>query len=273
MKRRALLIQNPGKVGDANYVPTVAEAYNRFKSYLQSPVGGCWKDDELIELQRLGPMGLWLQSDFVFKLRELNQPDVDYSMIVFIGHGGAINGVDNVQLEDGELIPISYFTEIGNPKKRTVIIDACRKYEPLGAAGIVFEQREFSGDGGYDADACRDYYNDLISHAKPHVELLQSTQFDQYAMGSKDGTAFTDALFHVLNDGHRVWKQQALMDKYGECHKSIPDILTEINANMATDQQVPQYTNDSDDVFPFYAIKRPTTRIIPGGEFIQVLND
>ena len=96
MKRRALLIQNPGKVGDANYVPTVAEAYNRFKSYLQSPVGGCWKDDELIELQRLGPMGLWLQSDFVFKLRELNQPDVDYSMIVFIGHGGAINGVDTM---------------------------------------------------------------------------------------------------------------------------------------------------------------------------------
>lgn len=273
MKRCALLIQNPGKVDDANYVPSVTEAYKRFKSYLQSPVGGYWTDDELIELRRLGPTGVSLQSDFAFKLKELNQPDVDYSMVVFIGHGGAINGVDNVQLEDGELIPISYFTKYKSPKKRTVIIDACRKYVSLDTVGMIFEQREFSGDGVYDAKACCDYYNGLISQAKPHVELLQSTQYDQYAIGSKDGTAFTDALFHVLNDGHRIWKQQALKDKYGECHKSIPDILTEINANMATDQQIPQYTNDSDDVFPFYAIKRPTTRIIPGGEVIHVLND
>lgn len=273
MKRRALLIQNPGKVGDANYLPSVSVAYNRFKSYLQSPVGGYWSDDELIELQRLEPMRVSLQSDFVFKLKELNQSDVDYSMVVFIGHGGAMNGVDKVQLEDGELIPISCFTQYGNPKKRTVVIDACRKYMSLDVARLINEQRFFSGDGRYDARACRDYYNNLISHAQPHIELLQSTQYDQCAMGSEDGTAFTDALFHVLDDGHTIWKQQALMDKYGECHKSISDILTEIQIKMATYQQVPQYTNDSNDVFPFYAIKRSTTRIISGGEVIQVLND
>lgn len=273
MKRRALLIQNPGKEGDANYLPSVSMAYNRFKSYLQSPVGGYWSNDELIELQRLRPIGVSLQSDFVFKLRELNQPDVDYSMVVFIGHGGAIDGVDKVQLEDGELIPISCFTQYGNPKKRTVIIDACRKYMSLDAARVINEQRAFSGDGGYNARACRDYYNDLISQAQPHVELLQSTQYNQYAMGSEDGTAFTDALFHVLNNGHVLWSQHALMDRCGECGKTIPDILPDIQKGMTPYQQVPQYTNDSDNVFPLYAIKIPTTRIISGGEVIQVLND
>lgn len=272
MKRRALLIQNPGKMG-VNYVSSVTEAYDRFKNYLKSPVGGCWEDKELLELNRLGPMGVLLQSDFVFKLRELNQPDVDYSMVIFIGHGGAINGVDNVQLEDGELIPISYFTQFGNPQKRTVIIDACRKYEPLDVQELICEQRGFSGDGGLDAIACRDYYNDIISQSQPHVELLQSTQYDQYANGSKDGTAFTDALFHVLKTGNAIWKQKALMDKYGECHKSIPDILTDIQTNMAAYQQIPQYSNKSGSVFPIYAIKRPTTRIISGGEVVKVLND
>lgn len=276
MKRRALLIVNPGQMGDPNYVPTVMTAMARYKNYLKSPAGGYWQDDEIIELERsVGPMSL--QSSFVFKLKELNQSDVDYSLIVFIGHGGAARGVDSIQLEDEEILPISYLLAAPsnpNPLKRTVVIDACRTYASVDASQIILESRAFSGDGQIQGNWCKDYYNSIIENTSAHVELLQSTQYGQYAQGSSTGTAFTDAMFDTIQKNSSLWNTQALNDDYGKKCVVFPDILDEVRKEMADLGQVPEFTNPLDECFPVYAVARPTTRVINGGgSVIEVLND
>ena len=276
MKRLALLIINPGQMGDANYAPSVMSAMARYKNFLKSPAGGYWRDDEIIELERsVGPMSL--QSSFVFKLRDLNQPDVDYSLIVFIGHGGAAKGVESIQLEDGEILPIKCLLEAPNnpnPLKRTVVIDACRTYAAVDALQIILETRAFSGDGQIQGNLCKDYYNSIIENASAHVELLQSTQYGQYAQSSSTGTAFTDAMFGTIRKNIALWNAQALNDDYGKMCVVFPDILEEVREEMAGLGQVPEFTNPSDECFPVYAVARPTTRVINGGgSLVGIIND
>lgn len=273
MKRRVLLIMNPGS-GDHN-VSGVEGAYNRYKNFLMSPVGGFWQKEEILEMRRAcGCMSQ--QSEFCMQMRELNQLDVDYSMIVFIGHGGAVCGHDIIQLEDGETLSISELLKPINhtvPIKRTVVIDACRKIIPIEENLLLLEQREFSGCGRIVESWCKVYYNRLITEAEPHVELIQSTQYDTYAQGTKTGTAFTDALFGLLKDNTTIWNNFALKDDVGEHTVSYRDVMDDIKKRMVSWNQVPEYTNNSATTFPLFAVKRPVSKAIDGGSVVGILED
>lgn len=276
MKRRALLIMNPGQVGASNYAPSVMAAMNRYKNFLKSPTGGYWQDEEIIELERsVGPKSL--QSSFAFKMRDLNQSDVDYSLIVFIGHGGSAMGVESFQLEDGETLPIEcllYPPHNPKPLKRTVVIDACRTYAAVTPMQIMLESRAFSGDGQIQGVWCKDYYNSIIENTPAHIELLQSTQYGQYAKTSISGTAFTDALFDTISNNSSLWNTQALNDKYGRKCIVFPDILDDVKNCMAGWGQTPQFTNPSDACFPVYAVVRPITKVVNGGgSVVGIIND
>ena len=77
MKRRALLIMNPGKIG-VNFVPSVPKVIERYKNFLMSPAGGAWSDEEeILVLDRLSPNGVNLSGDLAMKLNELNKPEVE----------------------------------------------------------------------------------------------------------------------------------------------------------------------------------------------------
>ena len=272
MKRKALLIMNPG-VPNINYAPTVNYAYSRYKNYLKSPVGGYWQDDEIIELERSNH---GLKSSLESKLKVLNSADIDYSLIVFIGHGGAANGNDSIQLEDETIISIENLGKADgnpNPIKRTIVVDACRSYANVKPEQLVLEQREFSGGGAIDGTACRDFYNSLITQSDSHIELIQSTQYGQFAHASQSGTAFIDALFDVIGDNNKFWNQSALKDNIGECSKSFHDIWDDVKKKMFAYNQVPQFTSMSSNYFPLFALKSATARNIEGGQVVATLND
>lgn len=264
MKRRALLIMNPGREG-VNLVPSVPQVIGRYKNFLMSPVGGYWdEDEEILELDRLNREGDSLESDLVLKLTELNRPDVDYSLIVFIGHGGAANGTESIQLEDGEIIAIENFLVANgnpNPIKRTVVIDACRKFVPIEQRHLIEGQMDFSGRVFIDGMACREFYNHLIYETQPHIEVIQSTQYGQLAHGFNNGTAFTAALFDTIDFYNELWNNQAFM--YRECYKSYYDIIEEVKKRMAEYNQVPQLSGlpEGTNPFPLYALKRTTKKV------------
>lgn len=260
MSRKAFLIMNPGLLGDRNYAPTVENAYNRVKSYLKSPVGGYWHDEEILELARVADYEN-LEEDFCNKMEAVGNVDVEYSLIVFIGHGGAVNGNDSIQLKDRRIIPIStLITPVSPITKRMVIIDACRSYVAI--PEIMLEQRAFAGDGQFQGTWCRDYYNHLIAECEPHVELIQSTQYGQYAHGSQTGTAFMDALLGIIKDNLPLWNSLALMTYLGEYRATFRDLEGFVRTQMDAYGQVPQYTNASQCAFPLFALKRLVQNIL-----------
>ena len=267
MNRKLVLLCNPGCPGDTNYVAHVPEILGRYKNYFQSPVGGFWKDDEILEMPAEyddKAQITWL----ALKIKECNSPDVDYSIFVFVGHGGAFINGEAIQLSKGQLAPINCLfpspdTCSANEIKRTIIIDACRDYHPLIIPTIVTESRTFSGDGQIDGCYCREIYNKAIDNCAPHCELLQSTSYGQYAQTTQRGSAFSDAFFGVLDLMVPVWNDFALGMPGGQLTHSIADILPDITKGMKQYFQVPQYRVDpQSDSFPLYAVWRSVTKIL-----------
>ncbi len=266
MTRKLLLLGNPGFVG-VNYSPSVAPVLKRYKDFFKSEVGGYWTDGvngEIIE----EPVGLDRKSEvtwLVFQLMELNK-NTDYSVIVFVGHGGAYLGNDQVQLSRGEVLPLSCLQAplgMEDKIKRTIIVDACRSLIGAAPQQLVLEEKAFSGEGQLMGSYCRDYYNKVIEDCEPHVELLQSTKYGEFAKINPNhtGTAFSDALFDTFDKKVPHWNQEALGDRCGQLNKGIIDFLSDVQKGMVTYNQVPEYSRyGGNGNFPLYAVWRAVDR-------------
>lgn len=258
MYRRILLLNNPG-IPNVNYRPTVFSVQERYRNYFMSPMGGYWDNDyEIMEMPE-GMNGIeqsmWLEGT----IKNLNLL-ADYSIIVFTGHGGAVKNAGNVneciQLSSGALFPIqSLMPEAG--KSRTIIIDACRSLISLNEAEIKKQEQLFEKYyDNIDGIACRDHYNKLVTETEPHYEFAQSTQFDQKAYATITGSVFSDALFSTILSNDAIWKSAALGKENGELSFDLERLIEMSRPQMLAHGQVPQFTADSDERFPFYAVKR-----------------
>ena len=188
-KRKLLLLCNPGREEDGNYVPAVISVLERYKNYFTSAVGGAWISSDQEELNEIieEPDGYddeGEQTWLFMKIAEICR-HADYSIIVFVGHGGAHDNMDYVELSKGKVIPISSFLApgpFGANTKRTVIIDSCRTLIGAEPQKLILEQRSFSADGMLERDLCREYYNRQIQDCEPHIELIQSTRYGEPAL-------------------------------------------------------------------------------------------
>ena len=119
MKRKALLIANPGSEGDENYCRGVYADLSNFREYLTSPRGGVWYENEIETLDK--PMSS------VVKEKVASLGSFDYSFIAFFGHGYYSAAKMDTVLElnpfGGEIT--SNQLKI-NAKKRTIVLDCCR---------------------------------------------------------------------------------------------------------------------------------------------------
>lgn len=268
VKRKLLLIGNPGIQG-VNYTPSVNNVLKRYKEFFKSEVGGYWTDGENGEIIE-EPAGLDRNSEVTWlalQLKEFNK-DIDYSVIVFVGHGGAYLGKDQVQLSSGEILPLSCLMapqEMEGIIKRTIIVDACRSLIGAAPQQLILEEKTFSGEGQLMGDFCRDYYNTVIKNCDPHVELLQSTKYGEVAKinSNHTGTAFSDALFDTFNTKVPQWNQEALGDRCGQLNKGFTDILFDVQSRMTSYNQVPDYSRfGGAGDFPLYAVWRAVDRRI-----------
>lgn len=91
MKRKMLIIANPGERDAENYCEGVNQDVTRYHRFFTSIQGGAWKTDEIKTLIRPNPWEVDLA------LSELRQ--AEYSMVIFCGHGySRKNGTTMVEL-------------------------------------------------------------------------------------------------------------------------------------------------------------------------------
>jgi hypothetical protein len=253
--RKLLLLANPGIQG-VNWAPQVFNVLERYKQYFKSSVGGYWQDDEIIDYQDIDnpkAEASWVGTQLVDMTK-----NAEYSVIVFVGHGGAMHGDDYIQLSKGELCPVSCLTDnMGYAVKRTVVVDACRSFIGAPQQLVLEEQRTFSQGGILLGIHCRDYYNEIINNSTPHIELIQSTQYGVPAVATSHGTAFSDALFGIVGGNTPMWSQFAIHSQNRQNSKSNQDVLNLTRGSMGTYMQVPQISSsDGSYTFPFFAIRR-----------------
>lgn len=123
LQRKALLIAAPDD-GEHEYLHGTLLDVERFKAFLTSPLGGAWREDEIIVLE--SPYKAEIQ------VAMLELAEADYAFVSFSGHGGHNTATNSthVALRPG----VSYDTRRleGSCKRQTLVLDCCRdRYTPL----------------------------------------------------------------------------------------------------------------------------------------------
>jgi hypothetical protein len=258
MNRKLILLKNPGiKASDGNYAPGVNIAIERYKSFFKSPIGGAWDDNEIIEINN---------SEFDLKtavknlLNDFDKQHIDYSIIVFVGHGANENSKDIIQLEDSQSITIDELKYPQNESlKRLIIVDACRSFtQATMLEQRIDESKEYTSYKPLNRAQCRELYDSIIEECEPHVEIIQSTQIGTYAKSHKDGTVFTDAFIETLLKEGYCDKMKTLMDYMSDESVTYQDISISVEEKMKPYNQRPEFTVQPhvDHLYPLIAIRR-----------------
>lgn len=123
MNKKVLIISNPGKIGADNYCEGVKRDVENYKKFFTSPLGGNWYE---WEIEHLIQPDVDMVKNLLEKMRTL-----DYSIIVFTGHGYSMDGDTYVELKPGRDkmdtsndMCVDKF-RLAN-KKRLIIVDCCR---------------------------------------------------------------------------------------------------------------------------------------------------
>ena len=190
MVRRALIIycdstasgELPGAVYDNHY----------FRKFLQSSLGGEWKQNEILSLRNPDSYEIAFAKQFFLN-------GADYTITVFSGHGCIMFGQQYFELADKK-IPISSLKTTA--KRQTLIVDACRGYfqfSPLRPQPVV--------SGFYIGDiiqSTRKMYDYAIMNTNPGWSILYASSEGQEALDTNNGGAYIVSLLTVA----RLWKQK-----------------------------------------------------------------
>lgn len=262
IQRQLVLITNPGIRGDEHYAPQAQDVINRWENFFRSPIGGCWEEGEIKRIKEQQPIGVGRMDAL---MSQLDLDRCDYSVIVFCGHGlRTEDEKDGIQLpvptpDNLNVYPVEslmglskYISQIPPHIRRTIILDACRKIQPITAKDL-FEQREYSGGIELDGEMCSGHYNKIIMRQEPHVELLQSTREGDLAYTSPNGSVYGDAVVQYIGSQSTIWEAKAQTDRLGKYHVTMQQMQNEVSA-MMTDQR-PQYWSSKPDTegYPFTA--------------------
>lgn len=172
MKRKALIISYPGKVGADNYCNGVYVDANRYKEFLTSPLGGAWYESEVKYLDTPS------RDSVLSEIDALKQ--YDYTMVFFSGHGYYSRRSESTILEinNNEVIDSMDFRR--GSTKRSIIVDACRQVYEEPVFEAARKAMKFA-EARANFDSCRRYYETLIDKCSSGVVVGYACGVDETA--------------------------------------------------------------------------------------------
>lgn len=187
MKRKMLIIANPGERDAENYCEGVNQDVTRYHRFFTSIQGGAWKTDEIKTLIRPEPREVDLA------LSELKS--ADYSMVIFCGHGySRKNGTTMVELYKDCDYDSDKFNQ--GAKRHTVILDCCRiVYEPVSESVSNHYELRASADHLTALQHARDVFDDAVRRCPPGLAVLYACSLDETAEDNEEtGGVYSHAL-------------------------------------------------------------------------------
>jgi hypothetical protein len=170
MKRRVLVITNPGKKDATNYCEGVYRDKENYFNYFNAPYGGYWSSSELRHLDK--PSKSKVQAE----LKSLSDDQIEFSIIIFCGHGwySSIDKTTVIELNDTD--QMNALDLRINANKRIIILDNCRKVYPTAINASLektFNARMLLEKAGtkINPELCKIYYNDAIDKCPKQINI------------------------------------------------------------------------------------------------------
>ena len=118
MTRKAIMIGSPGPKNTKQYLKGVDTDLHHFVSFLKSPIGGSWEDNEIAGLFKCPSENL---------IELFQSTYTDFLLVYFSGHGHQDLKETNITINDSESLSVSQLISIIKAPKALIIIDTCRK--------------------------------------------------------------------------------------------------------------------------------------------------
>jgi len=244
MERRALIISNPGVPGSKTYCEGVIKDVMNYKDFLASPIGGFW---DVTSVEHLP-----CPTEADVKLVLAKMKPVDYSLIIFCGHGYYSSQTESTILELGKGDFNSDLLR-GVTRKQTIILDCCRVIAPR----ITLEDRiyasEITKSERFNGLSCRRYYNDKIEKCDPGILVLNACSIGEKAGDDSEKGGYYS--YNLLKSARR-WTEETVVDLSKNFKTlSVPETHDLAKGNVTTRSngtQHPQVEKPrSEPYFPF----------------------
>ncbi len=173
VNRRALLIANPGEIGAENYCEGVNKDMNNYKTFLTSPLGGLWYENEIEVLHKPGKT---LVRQAIEKLK-----GYDYSTIIFSGHGLYSSIYESTILELNKNENIDSVELRNGSKKQTIILDCCRKVEKVIIREFAEALMKAAAITQLSPSECRKYYSSRIEECDSGLIVMYACSINETA--------------------------------------------------------------------------------------------
>ena len=187
MKRKMLIIANPGERDAENYCEGVNQDVTRYQCFFTSIQGGAWKSDEIKTLICPEP---W---EVALALSELKS--AEYSMVIFCGHGySRKNGTTMVEPYKDCDYDSNNFNQ--GAERHTVILDCCRVvYEPVSESVLNHYEFRASSDHSAALQHARDVFDDAVRRCPSGLVVLYACSKGETAGDNEEtGGVYSHAL-------------------------------------------------------------------------------
>ncbi|MCX6168664.1 MAG: caspase family protein [Ignavibacteriales bacterium] len=248
IKRRAIIIGNPGEIGAVNYCDGVNKDLQNYKSFLTSPLGGLWYDNEIEVL--LKP-NLKKTREALGKLK-----DYDYTKVIFSGHGEYSSSVKSTILELNKVETIDLNELRKGSPRQTIIVDCCRKIAKSVLVKSFQERMIKLSDHVTNKQSCRMYYDKCIEECTEALLVLYSCNIDEV---SNDDSARGGYYSFSLIDSAEEWENNDSTDTskfYNIFSLPVAHEKASIKTKrLSGDRQNPQIEKPKEEkYFPFAVI-------------------
>ncbi|KGC89758.1 caspase domain protein [Burkholderia pseudomallei] len=195
MNRKALIIASPGQRGSDGYLPGVELDMKLYESFLKSPLGGAWHDDEVIVLRD--------PSKAAVEAAIRAQQSADYSFTAFCGHGRHIGNPGSTHILISQGVEIDSNILRTGSLKHTLILDCCRVVQPTIVMDSVLAKRAATGPT-LSADECRAYFDKRITECAKGLVVMHSCGINETAgETSNEGGYFSSATVRESKKWHQ----------------------------------------------------------------------
>jgi len=193
MNRKALIISNPGELGDMHYCKGVFKDVENYRNFLLSPIGGLWTSSEIENLHKPS----------LLKVRNClsGLSGYGYVFIVFTGHGwySKERGSTILQLSKGQDFDSAELRR--GALKQTVILDCCREIHTSALLSkMVLENAKIALK--IHPDRCRRYYDQRIVECENGLVMLYSCSRGEVSGDDSERGGYYS--YNLIEDVRRV---------------------------------------------------------------------
>lgn len=261
MKRRVIIITNAGKVGSENYCKGVYKDKENYISFFKSGFGGYYSDFEI------RPFDKPSKAKVGEELSLLTRDDIEFSIIVFCGHGwySTVSESNIFELNDNKE-QIDSLELRTNVKKRIIIEDNCREpYSEYMTESLI---KSFSAEALFEdyrrlinPEECKKYYNKKISECPEQLIIGQACRIGETAGDSSStGGYYSSSLLKKTKDTVEDDLQSVNLTKsyktysFPSNHNLAVSVVQKRSGNKQNPQiEKPRYS-DSSNYLPFAVI-------------------